>query len=75
MRSSRLHIILSLLLIAITLAAGWLTQRFNASVDVTANARHSISSASEKVLQALQTPVEVIAVIGPEAQQRQAISA
>lgn len=75
MRSSRAHIVLSVLLILIALALLWLTQRFNHSLDITANARHSISSASEKVLRSLQTPVDVIAVIGPDAQARDAITA
>jgi len=74
MRSSRLHWLLSLLLIGITLAAGWLTQRFNIATDITVNARHSISLSSEKVLRALEAPVEIVAVIGPDAQQRSAVS-
>ncbi len=73
MRSSRLHLILSILLVCITLAAGWLTQRFYLEADITANARHSISASSEKILQALQTPVEIIAVLGPNPQQRSAV--
>lgn len=74
MRSSRLHTVLSVLLICITLAVGWLSQRVTLGVDLTANARNSLSDTSESVLRAIKTPVEIIAVIGPDQQQRDAIS-
>ena len=74
MRSSRLHTVLSVLLVCITLAAGWLSQRVTQGFDVTANARNSLSESSEQVLRAIDTPVEIIAVIGPSQQQREAIS-
>ncbi|MGK0321744.1 MAG: hypothetical protein ACI9JP_003939, partial [Granulosicoccus sp.] len=74
MRSSRLHTVLSVLLIGITLALGWLTQRVDQGIDLTANARNSLSESSESVLRAIKTPVEIIAVIGPDQQQREAIS-
>lgn len=74
MRSSRLHTVLSVLLICIALALGWLIQRMDAGIDLTANARNSLSDASASVLQSIETPVEIIAVIGPDQQQRDAIS-
>ena len=74
MRSSRLHTVLSVLLICITLAIGWLSQRITQGFDFTANARNSLSESSVSVLRAIETPVEVIAVIGPNQQQREAIN-
>ena len=74
MRSSRLHTVLSVLLVCITLALGWLSQRVTYGIDLTANDRNSLSQSSESVLRAIETPVEIIAVIGPDQQQREAIS-
>lgn len=75
MRSSRLHIILSLLLTGILLATGWLTQRFSTAFDVTANNRHSLTATTQKVLQAMDAPVELIAVLGPDPQARAGVEA
>lgn len=74
MRSSRLHTVLSVLLVCITLALGWLIQRAEHGFDLTANARNSLSDTSKSVLRAIKTPVDIIAVIGPDQQQREAIS-
>lgn len=74
MRSSRLHTALSVLLVCITLAVGWFSQRVDLGIDLTANDRNSLSNTSESVLRAIKTPVEIIAVIGPDQQQRNAIS-
>ena len=75
MLSSRLHTILSILLLCIVLAAGYLTQRFNTSVDVTANDRHSLTQPTRNVLLSMQSPVELIAVLGPDPQQREGVQA
>lgn len=75
MKSSRLHAVLSLLLLCIVLALGWLTQRFNTAFDITANERHSLTSATVDVLQALENPVELIAVLGPDPGQRAGVNA
>ena len=73
-RSSRLHIVLSLLIIGIVLIVGWFTQRFQTSVDITANNRHSLAPATTALLTSMSTPVELIAVLGPSPQQRDAVS-
>lgn len=74
MRIAQLAVLLGLLLFGLTLALGWLGLRFNQGLDITANARHSLSPSSVSVLHAINTPVEVIAVIGPSPQQREAIT-
>lgn len=74
MRSSRVHLILSILLVCISLCLGWLSQRYSRALDLTANDRHSLSESSKSVLAALHGPIEIIAVVGPDAQQRSAIS-
>lgn len=74
MRSSRLHTVLSVLLVFIILAIGWLSQRLTLGIDLSANARNSLSESSESVLRAINTPVEIIAVIGPNQLQRDAIT-
>lgn len=74
MRSSTLHIALSVLLCGILLCIGWLTQRFSIAVDITDNSRHSLSSTTQDVLKAIEKPVEIIAVLGPNPQQHEAVS-
>lgn len=74
MSSPRTHTILSILLISIMLCLGWLSQRYNAALDLTANDRHSLSDSSKEVLESLKSPIEIIAVVGPDPQQRNAIS-
>ncbi|MFT6302773.1 MAG: hypothetical protein ACJAY2_001958, partial [Pseudomonadales bacterium] len=74
MQSSRLHTVLSVLLVCITLALGWLSQRVDQGIDLTANSRNSLSDTSKSVLRAIKTPVEIIAVIGPDQPQREAIA-
>ncbi|MFK8082180.1 MAG: GldG family protein [Granulosicoccus sp.] len=74
-RSSTLHTILSVLIVFIVLVLGWFTQRFNATVDVTANHRHSLAPSTVLLLQSLDAPVELIAVLGPDPQQRSSVEA
>lgn len=75
MNASRLHVVLTLLLLCIVLALGWLSQRFSTAFDVTANDRHSLTPATIDVLQALDKPVELIAVLGPDAAQQAGVRA
>lgn len=75
MNASRLHVVLTLLLLCIVLALGWLSQRFSTAFDVTANERHSLTPATIDVLQALDKPVELIAVLGPDAAQQAGVRA
>lgn len=72
-RSSTLHRTLSILVVAIVLVLGWFTQRFNATLDITANNRHSLAPATDSLLQSIDTPVELIAVLGPSPQQRSGV--
>lgn len=73
-RSSRLHIILSLLIVGIVLVLGWFAQRYQTSLDITANNRHSLAPTTTALLQSMDSPVELIAVLGPSPQQRDAVS-
>lgn len=72
-RSSKRHVLVSLLIVGIALALGWLSQRFTVSADLTANARHSLSPTTQSLLRSLDTPVEVIAVLGPDANTRRSV--
>ena len=74
MSTKRTHLILSALLVGITLCLGWLSQRYSSALDLTANGRHSLSQSSKSVLAALKDPIEIIAVVGPDTQQRSAIT-
>lgn len=75
MRSIKLHMLLSVLVLVSTLLLGFFTARFHASFDVTANQRHSLSDATVATLNALDTPVEIIAVLGPDASLRNGVTA
>jgi len=75
MRSSRWHSILSILIIVIVLVLGWFTQRFSVSLDITANDRHSLAPATVLLLQSLDVPVELIAVLGPDPKHRSGVEA
>ncbi|MFK7862206.1 MAG: GldG family protein [Granulosicoccus sp.] len=74
-RSSILHVVLSVLIVVIVLVLGWFTQRFNTTMDITANDRHSLADSTILLLQSLDAPVEVIAVLGPNPQQRSGVEA
>jgi ABC-type uncharacterized transport system involved in gliding motility auxiliary subunit len=74
-RSAWQHTLLSLLTLAIVLALGWFSQRYRSEFDVTANDRHSLTDASVRAVQALTTPVDIIAVLGPNPAQREAVLA
>jgi len=68
------HLLIALLVTLICLATGYITHRFNLQMDVTANARHSLSDQTKATLQALQQPVEILAVLGPHRKTRKAVS-
>jgi len=69
----RLPIILSLLWLGIVLSLGWLAQRYNLAYDITANKRHSLTATTHKVLESVTGPVELIAVLGPNKEQREGV--
>ncbi len=72
-RSSKLHIVLSALIVGVVLVSGWFTSRFSVSTDLTANSRHSLATTTQSLLGSLDAPVEIIAVLGPNPQQRDAV--
>lgn len=52
----------------------WLNHRFDLTVDVSANARHTLTETTVQTLSLMPMPLNLIAVIGPSEQQRTAIS-
>ncbi len=74
MQRTRTHIALSGVAVAVALAAGWLTTRHSTSVDLTANARHSLTPGTVAALEALEVPVSIVAVLGPDPATREAVT-
>ncbi len=72
-RSNLQFLIIGALLIAIALAAIWLSTQTNRSLDVTANKRHALTPETILAVKALQGPVDIMAVVGPEPTQREAL--
>jgi len=73
-RSSLQHTALSILVVGIALSVIWITGRTNISADVTANQRHALSDQTINAVKALQGPVDITAVVGPDANQRNALT-
>lgn len=69
-RSSLQHWLLSALVICIALALIWIAGRTSISADLTANKRHALSEQTINAVTALQGPVSITAVVGPNAAQR-----
>ncbi|MBX2882828.1 MAG: GldG family protein [Granulosicoccus sp.] len=63
-----------LLVISIALALLWLNHRYFLSIDVSANARHTLTPTSIKKISELDGPLTILAIVGPNQQQRKAIS-
>lgn len=74
-RKLRIHTVLSILLLTVVLCLLWLSERFSSALDVTSNQRHSLSPSTLSLLQAINMPVSLIAVLGPDAQQRDGVQA
>lgn len=74
MRSQNPYRVLAVLLLCICLASGWLLHRYSFSIDITANSRNSLSDTSITVLKAIKTPIDLIAIVGPNRQQNEAIT-
>jgi len=72
-RRARAHLWLSLLVVALALALGWLGLRFSTGIDLTANQRHGLTDGTRSALAALDGPVEIIAVLGPDPGVRDAV--
>jgi ABC-type uncharacterized transport system involved in gliding motility auxiliary subunit len=74
MRQTQLqYMIIGALLTAIAVAAIWFATQTNRSVDVTANNRHALTPETVLAVQALQGPVDILAVLGPDETQREAL--
>lgn len=73
-RSSFQHTSLSILVVGIALSIIWITGRTNISTDLTANQRHALSDQTVNAVKALQGPVDITAVVGPDANQRNTLT-
>lgn len=63
-----------LLVVAIATALLWLNHRYFVTTDISANARHTLTSVSIKKVSELEGTLNVLAVVGPDKQQREAIT-
>ena len=63
-----------LLMLGIAGALLYLNQQLNWQLDWSANARHSLASASVEAITQLPAPLEIITVIGPDPEQREAVA-
>lgn len=70
----RSHHVLALATLVITLSLGWFAERFSRSIDLTANDRHSLTAGTRATLQSLESPVHVLAVLGPDPAVRAAVT-
>lgn len=68
------YVFVALLVTAIAIAAGFLASRYDHRFDVTKNARHTLADQTVAALNALDTPVEILAVLGPQKNTRAAVS-
>ena len=67
MKRAAQHTPLALLLLGIALALIWITSKVTIDADLTANNRHQLSDQTINAVSALQGPVSITAVIGPNA--------
>lgn len=72
-RTRSLHWPIAIVLLICTAGLGWLAQRFDTGVDVTANGRHSLTPTTEATLAAIPAPISVTVVLGPEPAARNAV--
>lgn len=73
-RSIKQHVFLGVLVAGIVLAMGWFSERYTHQVDVTANQRNTLTDASVASAQALPGYTNIIAVMGPSANARDAVT-
>ena len=73
-RSIKQHLLLGALCLGIVFALGWFSERYSYQFDVTANQRNSLTSSSIASVQALPGQTEIIAVMGPNANARNAVT-
>ncbi len=69
------NLLFSFLLTAICIVLGWYSQQHFKQWDITAESRHSLTETSIAVLEMLDGPVNVLAVMSPEKTQRDAVEA
>ncbi len=74
MRSSALHWLTALLIVLIGGTCGWWAAHHHRSIDLSANARHSLAPASQQALHAIKAPLSVTAYIPAHHQARIAIT-
>ncbi len=72
--TTRIHLVLSLCALVIALTLGWFAERFSVGMDLTSNARHSLTQGTVATLESLDTPVDILAVLGPDPAVRTAVS-
>jgi len=73
-RFSVQYTLLYALIVGIALALIWITSRTNTNIDLTANKRHALSKQTVAAVQALQGPVSLTAIVGPNAAQRNTLT-
>ena len=73
-RSIKQHLLIGILCLGIVFALGWFSERFQHQFDVTANQRNTLTPSSVASVQALPGPTEIIAVMGPNATARNAVT-
>lgn len=74
MKRAAQHIPLFMLIIGIAVSVIWIANRTNVNIDLTANNRHALSEQTIKAIASLQGPVEITAVVGPNANQRNTLT-
>lgn len=72
-RSIKQHVVLGVLCAGIVFALGWFSERYSEQFDLTANKRNSLTDSSIAAVQALPGTTDIIAVIGPNQNARNAV--
>ena len=73
-RSIKQHLVIGFLCLGIVIAVGWFSERFSYRFDITANQRNTLTSSSVTSVQALPGQTDIIAVMGPNANARNAVT-
>jgi len=73
-RSIKQHIFLGVLTTGIVIALGWFSERYTHQFDVTSNQRNTLTQSSIESAKALPGYTDIIAVMGPNANARAAVS-
>jgi len=73
-RSIKQHVFIGALCLGIAIALGWFSERYSYQFDITANKRNTLTPSSIASVQALSEQIEIIAVMGPNVNARQAVT-